>query len=170
MTKLLEEAFQLAHRLSERDQYFFARFLLGELLGESNLSGMHGPDVPEFGEARPSRVAEAAPLQYRAAGSPLVIISADDIPSPKEPGDPSEEELKDTSAMMGEVHRHAFALPDDQREMFAAFMHREAVGELKWAEAFATPEAQEWAGRMAEQARADFNAGRTRPLRSQDFD
>ena len=136
---------------------------------------MHGPDVPEFGHPAAAsdtkaRVAEAGSASYREAGAALVIASADDIPSPKEPGDPSEEELKDTAAMMGEVQRHAFARPDDQREMFAAFMHREAIGELKWAEAFATPEAQEWAARMEEQARADFNAGRTRPLRPQDFD
>ena len=170
MANLLEEAFALAHQLSERDQYFFARLLLGELLGESNLSGMHGHDVPESPEARPARVAEASRPAYRAAGAPLVIASAADIPDPKELGDPSDEELKDTSALMDEARRHAFALPDDQRETFAAFMHREAISELKWAEAFAMPEAQEWAARMAEEARADVNAGRTWPLRSQDFD
>ena len=174
MTKQLEEAFVLAHQLSERDQYFFARFLLSELLGESNISGMHGPDVPEFGDPRPSgdaasRVADAS-TAYRRAGSGLVIETAADIPDPKELGDPSDEELKDTPALMAETRRHAFALADDQREMFAAFMHREAIGELKWAEAFARPEAQEWAARMAEEALADLKAGRTQPLRPEDFD
>ena len=174
MTNPLEDAFTLANQLSERDQYFFARFMLSELLGESNISGMHGPDVPEFPDpppaaAAPSRVADTA-TAYRPAGATLVIQTAADIPDPKELGNPSDKELKDTPTLMAETRRHAFALPDEQREMFAAFMRREAIGELKWAELFARPEAQEWAARMAEEALADFKAGRTRPLRPGDFD
>ena len=173
MTTLLEEAFVLAHQLSERDQYFFARFLLSELLGESNISGMHGPDVPEFGHPPPaddaqSRVAEGT-TGYRTAGSGLVIETAADIPDPKELGDPSDEELKDTPTLMAETRRHAFALPDDQRETFAAFMHREAVGELKWAEAFAMPESDILLERLADKALEDHRAGRTRPLSLDDL-
>ena len=169
MSDLLEEAFALAHQLSERDQYFFARFLLGELLGESNLSGMHGPEVPEFPDpppARdaPTRIADDAAPAYRTAGAALVIASAADIPDPKELGDPSDEELKDTPAMMAETRRHAFALPDGQRKTFAAFMHREAVGELKWAELFARPESDILLERLAEKALEDHRAGRTRRL------
>ena len=173
MTKLLEEAFVLAHQLSERDQYFFARFLLSELLGESNISGMHGPDVPEFGDPRPSgdaasRVADGT-TAYRRAGSGLVIETAADIPDPKELGDPSDEELKDTPALMAETRRHAFALADDQQEMFAAFMHREAIGELKWAELFARPESDILLEQLADEALEHYRAGRTRPLSLDDF-
>lgn len=173
MTTLLEEAFVLAHQLSERDQYFFARFMLSELLGESNISGMHGPDMPEFGHPLPaddtqSRVAEGA-TGYRTTGSGLVIETAADIPDPKELGDPSDEELKDTPALMAETRRHAFALADDQREMFAAFMHREAIGELKWAELFAMPESDILLERWAKETLEDIKAGRTWPLRVEDL-
>ena len=173
MTNLLEDAFALANQLSERDQYFFARFMLSELLGESNISGMHGPDVPEFPDPppaadAPSRVADAA-TAYRPAGAVLVIETAADIPDPKELGDPSDEELKDTPTLMAETRRHAFALPDDQREMFAAFMRREAIGELKWAELFARPESDILLERLADEALEHYRAGRTRPLSCDDF-
>ena len=53
-------------------------------------------------------------------------------------------------------------LPDAEQEAFAAFMLAELESERRWDELFS--QSQDLLARMAEEARQEYRAGRTKPL------
>lgn len=53
-------------------------------------------------------------------------------------------------------------LPDEEQDTMAAILLEELASEKQWAESFA--KSQDKLAELAEEARRDFHAGRTKPL------
>jgi hypothetical protein len=64
--------------------------------------------------------------------------------------------------LLEEAFRKATALPDAEQDALAAAILADLEDERKWTEAFAN--SQDLLAELAEEARADHRAGRTRPL------
>jgi hypothetical protein len=64
--------------------------------------------------------------------------------------------------LLDRVMVEASKLPDDEQEVFAAFMLAELESERRWDELFSR--SQDLLAKMAEEARQEYRAGLTEPL------
>ena len=71
--------------------------------------------------------------------------------------------------LLKEAFEKAGELPDKKQKMLGAIILMEIESDAKWDELLATPESQAWLEKMAEEARAEHRAGRTKPLRLEDL-
>ena len=72
--------------------------------------------------------------------------------------------------LLQQAFEKAAELPEEKQETLAAVILAEMDADKKWDELLASPESQEWLEQMAEKVRAEHKAGRTKPLREEDFD
>lgn len=81
-------------------------------------------------------------------------------------------ELRGTAMnkLLQQAFEKAAELPEEEQETLAAVILAEMDADKKWDELLASPESQEWLEKMAEKVRAEHKAGRTKPLREEDFD
>ncbi len=64
--------------------------------------------------------------------------------------------------LLEEAFRKATSLPDSEQDALAAAILADLEDERKWTDAFAN--SQDLLAELAEEARADYRAGRTTPL------
>ena len=69
--------------------------------------------------------------------------------------------------LLKEAFEKASLLPEDEQDKFARFLLAELESEQQWAELLDRPESDDLLTKMADEALADHNAGKTAPLDSQ---
>ena len=68
--------------------------------------------------------------------------------------------------LLREAFERAALLPEDEQDKFARFLIAELEAERVWSELFSSPESDELLTRLADEALAAHNAGKTAPLDS----
>ena len=71
--------------------------------------------------------------------------------------------------LLQQAFKVASELPEEQQDMLAQILLDEIESERKWDELFSRPESEELLNRMAEETLADYKAGLTEPLDSEDL-
>lgn len=64
--------------------------------------------------------------------------------------------------LLEQAFAHASQLPAEEQDAFARFLLEELKGEARWAQAFSG--SQDELASLAQEAAADYKAGRTKPL------
>ena len=66
--------------------------------------------------------------------------------------------------LLKEAFEKAAQLPEEEQDKFARFLIDELESERQWAELFGRPESDDLLTRLADDALAEHNAGKTTPL------